>query len=91
MYRVVWTNQFKKDYKLCQKQGKNLDKLDNVIKTLAEGKQLPISNKDHLLSGDYKGYRECHIQPDWLLIYKIYENELILVLVSTGSHSDLFN
>ena len=64
--------------------------LTEVIKKLANGERLPEKNKDHALSGDYSGYRECHITPDWLLIYEIENDELILYLTRTGTHSDLF-
>lgn len=88
--QVTWTNQFKKDYKLAMKRGLPIDELDNVIRMLAEGNSLPEKYKDHELSGNWKGFRECHVQPNWLLIYHIYDNNLILSLVRTGTHSDLF-
>lgn len=90
IYEVQPSNKFKKDVKLAKKRGYNIDLLTNIIKQLAEGKQLNAKNHDHELSGDYKGCRECHIQPDWLLIYKIDNNLLILYLTRTGTHSDLF-
>ena len=89
-YTVKMTNKFKKDYKIIEKQGKNIKKLVEVIEMLAEGKQLDSKYKDHSLIGNYKGYRECHIESDWLLIYKIMENILILTLSRTGTHSELF-
>ena len=89
-YEVRFTNQFKKDIKLAQKQGKDLDKLFAVVDTLASGGTLELKYRDHDLSGDYKGCRECHIEPDWLLIYEIDNGLLILVLNRVGSHSDLF-
>lgn len=88
--QVTWTNQFKKDYKLAMKRGLPIDELDNVIRMLAESDSLPEKYKDHELSGNWKGFRECHVQPNWLLIYHIYDNNLILSLVRTGTHSDLF-
>ena len=89
-YQVEVTSRFKKDYKTAMKRGLEIELLDNIIKLLANGEKLPDENKDHNLTGNYKGYRECHIQPDWLLIYKISVNILILSLSRTGSHSDLF-
>lgn len=90
-YEIERTPQFKKDYKLAEKQGLDLNKLKDVITLLANGESLPPKNKDHQLKGNYKGHRECHIEPDWLLIYKVQDNMLILTLVRTGSHSKLFN
>ncbi len=90
-YEIERTPQFKKDYKLAEKQGLDLNKLKEVITLLANGEPLPPKNKDHQLKGNYKGHRECHIEPDWLLIYKIQDDMLILTLVRTGSHSKLFN
>lgn len=89
-YEIVPSNQFKKDLKLAKKRGYDLDKLKEVISTLANGEALDAKYRDHLLSGDYGGYRECHIQPDWLLVYKIYGEQLMLFLARTGTHSDLF-
>lgn len=90
MLEIVLSNQFKKDLKLANKRGLNLELLNEVVTKLANQEELPQSNKDHELSGNYKGFRECHIKPDWLLIYKIHNDELILFLTRTGSHSDLF-
>ena len=87
---IVWTTQFKKDYKLALKRNMDIELLDNIIRALSRGEILPEKNKDHSLSGDWVGHRECHIQPDWLLIYKIHRDSLILKLIRTGSHSDLF-
>lgn len=89
-YRILRTSQFKKDYKMSKKRGKDIDLLLRIIEMLANGKALPEKFKDHQLAGGYIGYRECHIQPDWLLIYKITESELVLTLTRTGTHSDLF-
>ncbi len=89
-YEVRFTNQFKKDIKLAKKQGKDIDKLFDVIGVLANGETLDEKYRDHDLSGNFKGCRECHIEPDWLLIYEIDNNVLILVLNRVGSHSELF-
>ncbi|MBR6229816.1 MAG: type II toxin-antitoxin system YafQ family toxin [Eubacterium sp.] len=91
IYDIVWTSQFKKDYKHAMKQHLDIAQLDTVIEKLASGGKLDAKYKDHPLKGNYKGYRECHIQPDWVLVYKIFKDKLILTLVSTGSHSNLFN
>ena len=88
-YSVDFTTQFKKDIKLAKKQGKDTDKIFEVVEKLANDEVLDAKYKDHCLTGDYKDCRECHIEPDWLLIYKKYESELILMLIRTGSHSEL--
>ncbi len=90
---VRWRSQFKKDYKLMMKQGKDISALDDVIEELSVPNPLAESYLDHPLKGDYQGYRECHVEPDWLLIYgyeTLNDNERQLLLVRTGSHSDLF-
>ena len=87
---IVWTTQFKKDYKLALKRHLDIDLLDDVIRCLARGETLPEKNKDHALTGDWVGHRECHILPDWLLVYRIEDDVLVLTLARTGSHSDLF-
>lgn len=89
-YEIVPSNQFKKDLKLAQKRGYDINLLKKVIAELADGKTLEAKYRDHLLTGDYGGYRECHIQPDWLLVYQIAGEQLILFLARTGTHSDLF-
>ena len=89
-YEIRFTGQFKKDLKLAKKQGKNLDKLFDVVERLANGEVLEAKYRDHDLSGDYKGCRECHIDPDWLLIYEIVDDVLVLLLNRVGSHSELF-
>ena len=89
-YQIKFTTQFKKDIKLAKKQKKDLDKLFEVIDQLAQGKALESKYRDHSLTGNYKGTRECHIEPDWLLIYEYQEDVLILLLYRLGSHSDLF-
>lgn len=89
-YEIQPTNKFKKDLKLCKNRGYDITLISEVIKKLSNGEQLDEKYKDHDLIGNWSGYRECHIQPDWLLIYKIDGNELILYLTRTGTHSDLF-
>lgn len=88
-YLVKTTTQFKKDYKLAMRRGLNLNLLDDIIIQLSQGKSLPYKNKDHALSGNWHGHRECHISPDWLLIYRIESDTLVLTLTRTGTHSDL--
>ena len=88
MLTPYYTTQFKKDIKRQQKRKKNLSKLQHLMNLLIEGKNLPIKNKDHKLLGDYKDFRDCHIEPDWLLIYKIKGKEIFFT--RTGSHADLF-
>lgn len=87
---IVWTTQFKKDYKLALKRHLNIELLDNVIRVLSRGETLPEKNKDHALTGDWIGHRECHILPDWLLVYRIEDDILVLTLARIGTHSDLF-
>lgn len=87
---IVWTTRFKKDYRQAMKRGLNIDLLDDVIRTLAKGETLPEKNRDHELTGDWAGHRECHILPDWLPIYRIEDDILVLTLSRTGTHSDLF-
>lgn len=87
---IVWTAQFKKDYKLAMKRHLDIELLDDIIRALSRGETLPQKNKDHSLSGEWTGHRECHIQPDWLLIYRIDDDVLVLTLSRTGTHSDLF-
>ena len=84
------TGKFKKDLKIMIKRGYNLKLLDDIVTKLANGEQLPVKNKDHNLSGNYVGKRECHITPDWLLIYEINDGILVLMLYRVGSHSELF-
>lgn len=90
-YTVKPTSQFRRDYKLAMKQHRDISLLDDVIKLLANGVKLPREYDDHPLQGNYRGHRECHILPDWLLIYKIDNNILVLTLTRTGTHSELFN
>jgi mRNA interferase YafQ len=89
-YQIRRTSQFKKDYKRSIKRGLAIDKLDKAIMQLANDGFLPLEYNDHSLIGDKNGLRECHIEPDWLLVYRIDHEILVLVLISTGTHSDLF-
>ncbi|MBT3297272.1 MAG: type II toxin-antitoxin system YafQ family toxin [Verrucomicrobia bacterium] len=88
MFEILRTSQFKRDVKKVKKRGKDTDRLKTVIGLLAHGRTLPAKYKDHQLKGVYKDCRECHVEPDWLLIYRVEAN--ILQLIRTGSHSDLF-
>jgi len=90
MYKIAASTKFKKDLRLAIKRGYNISLLDDVVTVLAAGKVLNEKYLDHPLKGNYKGCRECHITPDWLLIYEIDGDELILHLTRTGTHSDLF-
>ena len=90
MYNIVPSNQFKKDLRLAKKRGFPMDELRRVVNTLAAGRKLSAKHKDHSLSGNYNGFRECHATPDWLLVYRIEKKELELFLFRTGTHSDLF-
>ncbi len=90
MYKLRPTTRFQKDLKRIQKRGYDLSLLTEVLKKLANGEALPEKNRDHPLAGSYTGCRECHVAPDWLLIYEISHDELILYLTRTGTHSDLF-
>ena len=89
-YEVKFTNQFKKDIKLAKKQNKDLNKLFDAVNILAEGGILEAKYRDHDLSGEYKGTRECHVEPDWLLVYEIQNDVLVLMLYRLGTHSELF-
>lgn len=90
MYELVATNRFKKDLKTVIKRGYDVTLLDNVVGMLSSGTKLSAKYKDHSLSGNWSGYRECHITPDWLLVYKVNDSVLVLTLTRTGTHSDLF-
>ena len=90
MYNIKFTSAFKKSYKLMQKRGLDMTLLDDVIDKLRQGITLEERYKDHCLSGNFKGFHECHIKPDWLLIYLIENDILSLTLINTGTHSDLF-
>ena len=89
-YIVKPTTHFKKDYKLAIKRRLKINLLEDVIASFAMGEPLPEANKDHALTGNWVGHRKCHIQPDWLLIYRIEDDVLVLTLARTGTHSDLF-
>lgn len=91
MLTLVTTSKFRKDYKRIKKRSYDLDLLEAVLNTLLNEKPLPKENKDHSLTGNYIGFRECHIQPDWLLIYAVSNTELILTASRAGTHSDLFD
>ena len=90
MLSIVPSNRFKKDLKLAIKRGYKIELLEEVVNQIASGKILDEKYRDHLLTGDYGGFRECHITSDWLLVYQVRESELILFLSRTGTHSDLF-
>ena len=91
MLDIVASNQFKKDLKLAAKRGLNLSHLNEVVTALARREKLDDKYRDHNLTGDYRGFRECHIEPDWLLVYMINDNALVLTATGTGSHADLFD
>lgn len=90
MYQPFATNKFKKDLKRCNRQNKDMNKLKKIIDLLCHDKKLPIRNKDHFLSGNWANYRECHVEPDWLLIYQINTEDLLVELIRLGSHAELF-
>ena len=89
LYEVKQTTRFKKDYRIAKKRGQNIQLLHDIILQLADGKILPEKNRDHALTGDWMGFRECHITPDWLLVYKKEDDILVLTLTRLGTHSDL--
>jgi mRNA interferase YafQ len=91
MYEILRSTKFKRDIKRSQKQNKDIDKLRAILDLLIEGQELPERNRDHFLSGLWSGYKECHIEPDWLLIYRVNDNEDLLELIRLGSHSELFS
>lgn len=90
MLEIVASNRFRKDLKAAARRGYNFRLLDEIVGKLSRREPLPEKNRDHALSGDFAGYRECHIAPDWLLIYRVEEEALVLYLMRTGTHSDLF-
>lgn len=90
LYDVVWTSKFKKDYKALKKRHLDMNMLYAVIERLANNRQLDAACRDHTLAGAWRGYRECHVQPDWLLIYRIESDVLLLTLTRTGTHDELF-
>lgn len=89
MLKIKVHNKFKKDLKLMKKRGYDENKLWDIVENVANGISLPAKNRDHALTGNYIGCRECHIEPDWLLVYEIQNDELLLILMRTGTHSDL--
>ena len=90
MYEIKTTTRFEKDLKLIKKRGYDTKLLKEVIDILSKGEKLEEKYKDHYLQGNYSGFKECRIKPDWLLVYKIEDNVLVLTLSRTGTHSDLF-
>ena len=89
-YMIKHTTQFKKDMKLVKKRHLDIELLKSIVEKLANGETLPEKYKDHALSGNWSGHRECHLNPDWLLIYRYEDDILVLTLTRTGTHSDLF-
>ena len=89
-FSVIWTTQFKRDYKKASKRNLPIELLDDIIRKLAEGEKLPEKNRDHALSVNWVGFRECNILPYWLLIYRVEVDILVLTLARTGTHGDLF-
>lgn len=90
MLTLKYQKSFAKDVKLLKRRGYDLGRLERVVNALSRGEKLPEQNHDHALTGNWVGHRECHVQEDWLLIYRIDDNELVLILTRTGTHSDLF-
>ena len=90
MLKLFYTNQFRKDYRKMAKRGHKMSKLDDVLNMLKNEEQLAEKYQDHALKGDQRGNRECHIEPDWLLVYKVDKGNLILTALQTGSHSDIY-
>ncbi|MCQ2802017.1 MAG: type II toxin-antitoxin system YafQ family toxin [Bacilli bacterium] len=90
IYEIKRTSQFKKDFKKAQKQGKNIDRLINVIELLSKGEKLPQEYSDHALTNYHSNFRECHIEPNFLLVYEIRKQYLILKLIRLGTHSEIF-
>ena len=91
MLAIKYTNKMKRDVKRVVKRGKDINKLTSILALLAAQEKLPEKYQDHPLKGDMLGYRECHIEPDWLFIYKIINDELLLLASGTGTHTDLFD
>ena len=89
-YNIIKATQYKRDCKAARKSGLDMEKLELIVRLLAADVALPPRNRDHALTGDWKGCRECHIEPDWLLVYEIQENVLVLMLYRLGTHSKLF-
>ena len=91
MYTIRYTGEFKRQMKLCERRGYDMELLRDVIRTLSTEGKLPGKYQPHVLHGNRKGQWECHIQPDWLLVWEQHDQELILIMLNTGSHSDLFS
>ncbi len=91
MYSFTRSSKFRRDIRRCQRQQKDMDKFKVIHELLIMSKQLPARNKDHLLTGNWKNHRECHIEPDWLLIYRVNDDENVIEYVRTGTHADLFS
>jgi len=91
MYQPRLSTKFRRDIRLCKKQRKDMQLFKDIDALLTAGKPLPKKNKDHNLSGNWNGHRECHIEPDWLLIYRVNEDEMVVEYARTGSHSELFS
>ena len=89
-YRLKFTSRYKKSYKLAKKRGLDISLLDSVLQDLLDGKELDAKYNDHELKGKFKGLRECHIQPDWLLVYLVEDDIVTLTLIDTGTHADIF-
>ncbi|MBC8462617.1 MAG: type II toxin-antitoxin system YafQ family toxin [Deltaproteobacteria bacterium] len=90
MFQLVFTNRFRKDVKLVQKRGFEMDLLKNAINSLEKSGELPGENRPHKLSGDYSGFWEAHLKPDWLIIWKVIPEDNVVWLIRTGTHADLF-
>jgi len=91
LYAIEYTNKMKKDVKRMKKRGKDMRKLIYVLAVLASGQSLPPNYRDHQLTGNLKDFRECHIEPDWLLMYQFHDDVLVLTATATGTHADLFD
>lgn len=89
-YKLKLSGRFKKSYKRCIKRGFDASLFEDVVSILSDGKELPPQYKNHPLHGDYEGWMDCHIKPDWILLWRYNDDELILCLLATGTHSDLF-
>lgn len=90
MYEIRQSSQFRRDVRLCEKRGKDMRKFKHIHEMLVAGRSLPLRNRDHSLGGGWQGCRECHIEHDWLLIYRVLPGEGVLEYVRMGTHSDLF-
>ena len=91
MLKIMFTSRMKRDVKRMKRRGKDMEKLIAVIDTLARREPLPPRNRDHALTGNLSDFRECHVDPDWLLLYQVFEDRLILSAVATGTHAELFD